>query len=893
MTNYLVKVGYQVDSKPLENMTEAADKNAESLNNAAKQTQKYTMSQKQLAAATRGVPAQLTDIAVSLQAGQNPLTVLLQQGGQLKDMFGGIRPAAAALGKEILGLVNPYTVAAAAAISMTYALYKNGAQLSAINQSLVSTGGYVGKTTQDIVDMAEAMDQMSGTTKGSAIEALTAVASSAKISGDNMQLVATAAEQMRNATGKAIEDTISEFIKLQEDPLAAIVKLNESQNFLTESTYENIKSLVEQGKTAEAVRAAFEAYADSIEERSGEIVQNLTFIERKWKDIKSGIAESAEAFSNFVNMTAGLVAGDELTKLAAAQAKVTYEQTRYNDALQRGASPRIIAYQRSKVEAALEEYNGLNATTVALQNKQRAEAKARQEAAARVRYVANADAEYTKVAESNSDKRQRALKAEEIKYNQLRAAAAGNADALANIEAAYQKRIATIKKQYEDPKAPKGRKPPKSAEQKEAEQQARALERALKSVNEAAAQAVNEGNVEKMMQLIRGDAISTNLPERLAAVNQAMSRFGIEITSASTNAQGMLDISYRMSEAKARELGLWNEATNSVNTASKAYQEYMAKARELAGTTEQNVADEQARKLKEDSARVTRDIEYEIEQINARTEIMKNNRWATEEEITALMEEQAYWADIERQVKEGTLQLDEKTLEAMKERRKEAQEANKEETENMKVIQGYYDGFKQSLKSSITDALQTGKFDFKKFLGDIANMLIQSGIDKIFASLFKTDGGGFGGSGGGNGQGGWWNTILSAVGTFFGGGYANGGAFSKGTQLFATGAVVSSPTSFGMAGGKRGVMGEAGPEAIMPLARGPGGKLGVVATGGASNSTTLVVSPGAVIVQTTGDSKADTEATAKAIDKMIEVKFKKLLADEHRPGNSMNRRYGY
>src|SRR5690606_36214751 len=42
------------------------------------------MSAKATAAAMRGVPAQITDIAVSLQGGQRPLTVLLQQGGQLK-----------------------------------------------------------------------------------------------------------------------------------------------------------------------------------------------------------------------------------------------------------------------------------------------------------------------------------------------------------------------------------------------------------------------------------------------------------------------------------------------------------------------------------------------------------------------------------------------------------------------------------------------------------------------------------------------------------------------------------------------------------------------------------------------------------------------------------------
>lgn len=62
--------------------------------------------------------------------------------------------------------------------------------------------------------------------------------------------------------------------------------------------------------------------------------------------------------------------------------------------------------------------------------------------------------------------------------------------------------------------------------------------------------------------------------------------------------------------------------------------------------------------------------------------------------------------------------------------------------------------------------------------------------------------------------------------------FAAGGAFSQGRVMpFAKGGVVSSPAMFPMRGG-RGLMGEAGPEAIMPLARGPDGRLGVQAGGG-------------------------------------------------------------
>lgn len=71
--------------------------------------------------------------------------------------------------------------------------------------------------------------------------------------------------------------------------------------------------------------------------------------------------------------------------------------------------------------------------------------------------------------------------------------------------------------------------------------------------------------------------------------------------------------------------------------------------------------------------------------------------------------------------------------------------------------------------------------------------------------------------------------------------FANGAPFSQGRVMpFATGGIVSSATPFGMRGGM-GVMGEAGPEAIMPLARGADGKLGVRGAGGSGQTIVMNV----------------------------------------------------
>ena len=94
------------------------------------------------------------------------------------------------------------------------------------------------------------------------------------------------------------------------------------------------------------------------------------------------------------------------------------------------------------------------------------------------------------------------------------------------------------------------------------------------------------------------------------------------------------------------------------------------------------------------------------------------------------------------------------------------------------------------------------------------------------------------------------DVLASGVGSLLNGltPFAQGGSFTQGRVMpFATGGVVTGPTTFPMRGGATGLMGEAGPEAIMPLARGPDGRLGVRAGGGgqAVNVTMNITTPDA------------------------------------------------
>jgi phage-related minor tail protein len=101
----------------------------------------------QTANAMRMIPAQMTDIVVGLSTGQSPFMVLMQQGGQLKDMFGGIGPAIKGVGGYVSGLINPFTLAAAAVGVLGLAYYKGSQEQDEFYKSLTMTGNLVGKTS--------------------------------------------------------------------------------------------------------------------------------------------------------------------------------------------------------------------------------------------------------------------------------------------------------------------------------------------------------------------------------------------------------------------------------------------------------------------------------------------------------------------------------------------------------------------------------------------------------------------------------------------------------------------------------------------------------------------------------------------------------------------------
>lgn len=281
------------------------------------------MSAAATANAMRMVPAQFTDIVVSLQGGQAPLTVLLQQGGQMVDMFGSVGAAAKALAGYALGLINPFTLVAAGVAAVGVAYYQGSQEVDGYRKALVLSGNQAGTSIDQLSIMAREMSKVSGT-QSAAAAALAEMAQRSKLGADQLKEYTAIAMKWEKATGEGVDKVAAKFADLGRDPLQASLKLNEEMNHLTASVYDQIKSLEKQGKTAEAAAVAQKAYADALNSRQSEIIANLGNIERAWESIKSGAKRAWDAM---------LGIGRTETPMAQAQKRLDDLQNELNQKL--------------------------------------------------------------------------------------------------------------------------------------------------------------------------------------------------------------------------------------------------------------------------------------------------------------------------------------------------------------------------------------------------------------------------------------------------------------------------------------------------------------------------------------------------------------------------------
>ncbi|WP_460143157.1 phage tail tape measure protein [Pseudomonas sp. S3_B08] len=249
---------------------------------------------KQTAAAMRMLPAQFSDIFVSLQGGQAPLTVFLQQGAQIKDSFGGIGAASKALGGYLLSLVNPLTVAASAAGALALVYYDAEREVSAFNKALFSGSASSGQTSASLSKISKDTATITGNLS-QAKDAVVALAASSGLSQVQFKNLAEASASISGFTGKGAAEVAKSLGDMGDNATKAAEKISAQYGLLTSAQYEVIVGLENQGKKQEALDSLSESLNQNAQERLKKYRESLSEIERDWNDIGTAISN---AYSN-------------------------------------------------------------------------------------------------------------------------------------------------------------------------------------------------------------------------------------------------------------------------------------------------------------------------------------------------------------------------------------------------------------------------------------------------------------------------------------------------------------------------------------------------------------------------------------------------------------------
>ncbi|MBK3468385.1 phage tail tape measure protein [Pseudomonas sp. MF6776] len=944
---------------------------------------KTGVSSKQTEAALRQLPAQFTDIFTSLAGGQNPLLVLLQQGGQIKDSFGGVGATlealkdkfrslftggagAAVLGESlagiatnakdvasnageageslsdlaessntaaeaaenaqkayralppsvtgastsVLGMAAAVAIAVAAVGTLIYGYSQGSKEADEYNKALILTGNAAGTSADQLANLAQQVSATNGTT-GEAAASLTKLAASGVIAGSSFKEIADAAASMEDATGKSVDATIAEFIKIAKDPVAAAKELNSQYQFLTASVYSQIVALKEQGDTVGAADLLTKAYADTIQERSGQVTQNLGLWEKAWKGVKdsaSGALDSILDVGRVQSIDAQIA---NLEKIVSDR-KGGFLTSLFPDDLGASSSSTKFLEQQvvdlKKRKVALAENAAIEANRAKVQ-------KEGIDAEQRLKQISDSNL-------TNAEKRDKQTKAYLRDVEVLRKANPNDPKVQADYVA---KTLQNIKDKNKDQKGPSAGAVDLTGYN--------AAQNALKEIQADYANtqkqldaAQKAGLISQQEYLLKREALIGNERDEVtAAYETEIAALEAAKSKASTTAEQRIQLDQKIEDARTdmvkaqkaadseldvlatNELGRLKKQEQAVQTYTSALQQQVDTLREQGKRAAAGLGQGDRQRGLTDQQNAI-DDRFNSQKLDLANQYGDGSRGMTLNEYTQkLAALKTTQQDLHDTVQDN---YDEMTV-AQGDWSAGASSAWQNYLESARDVAGQTKSLFTNAFSSMEDAIvnfaMTGKLSFadftKSILADMARIATRQASSALLSSLVGAATSYFTGSGTGNGlaagSAGATSSNLGASQAGYSSAYlqADGGAWANGVQMFANGAaftnsIVSKPTAFGMAGGGLGVMGEAGEEAIMPLTRTAGGQLGVRAiSGGGSGGGNVYNFPVAVSVQTQGGggaaSKEDTTQLGKGIQQAAKTEAETAIARALQPGGSI------
>lgn len=747
-------------------------------------------------------------------------------GITLANRAGWIDKLFSARGLAVGGLVGGV---AAAVYGLGKAYLEGQKESEEFNKQLILTGNYAGKTTGQLNEMAKSLAG-NGVTQHDAAGVLAQVVGSGSFTGPAVDMVSRTAARMQEAVGQSVDETIRQFKRLQDDPVNAAKELDKTLHFLTATQLEQIRVLGEQGRTADAAKIAMSAYSEEMNKRMSDVHDKLGWVESAW----NAVGDAAKwAWDRMLDIGREDTLDEQIAKL----------RKKIKDGGQQIGKAFIPVTQQDRDRlAALEEQD------------------------------------FQEKLKAAKDKGERDYQETQKRRNKENTALDHDNE---TEEMRHKNKIAWIKSQeYADASKRNG------ALERENERHKKAMERQTKKTpayhNDEAGRLLLQYSQQQAQVEGQIAAAKLSTTEKMTEAHKQLLAFQQRITDLSGKKltadeksvlahKDEIEQALRGLDIKQQDLqhqNALNELKKKTFTLTSQLAEEEAKVRQQHAMSLATMGmGDQQRGRYEERLKIQQHYQDQLEQLKrdskAKGTLDSEEYRHAEQELQASLDRRlAEWADYNAKVDAASGDW---TLGASRALDNFMVQGHNVAGMTENIFTNAFNG----MADAVGNFALTGKMDFRGFtvsiLADLAKMEARIAASKILGGLFQ------------------WGMNL------FGGGYdssalhdgthgipmppklnALGGVYTSSDLSRYSGSVVNRPTFFQFARGAA-VMGEAGPEAILPLRRGTDGRLGVVAAG--SGGMAMFAPQYHIAISNTGP-----ELTPQALKAVYDV-GKKAAAD--------------
>ncbi|EMD3530164.1 phage tail tape measure protein [Salmonella enterica] len=676
---------------------------------------------------------------------------------------------------------------AAAVYGLGKAYYEGAKESEEFNKQLILTGSYAGKTTGKLNEMAKSLAG-NGVTQHDAAGVLAQVVGSGAFTGQAVAMVSRTAARMQENVGQSVDETIRQFKRLQDDPVNAAKELDRTLHFLTATQLEQIRALGEQGRTADAAKIAMSAYSEEMNKRAGDVHDNLGWIEKAWNAVGDAAKWAwdrmldigrEDTLDEKIATLQEKIARARKTPWTVSSSQTEYDQQQLNK-LQEQKRQKDLLDAKAQAERTYQEtQKRRNKQNAALNRDNETESQRHQREVARITAMQYADAAVRNAALERENERHKKAMARQTEKPK-----AYHDDEATRLLTQYHQKQAQLQGEldnsrlYSNQKLTESEKELLALENRIAVMKGKALTAADKSIlaHRKALEAILETNAATEKQL-RNQTALNKLQEKGVQLAQQHKQQLEQLM-----AKGEFDVA---------SMGMGGKERQRAQEVFSLKQQFSSKLREINSIAEHDGTYGSPDHLALVTANATA--------LNEQLVQMKQN-------YANIDAAQGDWTQGASRALDNFLTQG-SNVAGM--------------TEN--VFTNAFNG----MTDSIANFAVTGKGSFRSLtvsiLADLAKMETRIAASKLLGSVLAMFG--FGTSAGGSTPSGAYSSAaLSVIPN------ADGSVYRSAGLSQYSGSIVNRPTFFAFARGAA-VMGEAGPEAILPLRRGADGKLGVVAAG--------------------------------------------------------------